>query len=243
MRYIASIIAVALGLFSGEAAARSDIDQFRNIPWGASVDTVRRYFNLIGPTDIGGKVDAYVSPESTFGDLYGDLIFNFYGGKLVRFRAFLGVNDSGDRFRAVLRVMNASSGWSQLYLKTASTEIPLLVKPVVNPFKPPSPPPRSFSEAQSVWIEAPVSEDALLVYKRTASYRDVMNVITGKSTALRGVIITLHKGFVSATFAPARDLIREIDQAGEGGGESAQPSTPDPSDTKDLDMLKPLAPK
>lgn len=243
MKNSLSIIAVLLGLsgglFGGGAAARAEIDLFKPLNWGMSIESVRKYYNLIGPTDIGGNVNVYASPDNPFGDLYGDLFFNFHAGRLIQFHMFLGEKDTGNRFRSVLRVMNGASAWTQIFLKAGTIEIPLLVKPVIDPFKPPPPPPTSFDEAKSVWIESQISDEAVFIYKQKRSYREFMRVVTAKSDSLRGVVINLHKGFVSATFVPARDLVPELDQTGE---DAAAAQSQDP-ENKTLDLLKPLAPK
>ena len=239
MKYRLAVCAVLLGLFSGSGAARADADLFRPLSWGMSIETVRKYYNLIGPTDIGASVSVYASPDNAFGDIYGDLYFNFHAGKLSRFRMFLGERDTGDRFRAALRVMNGTSAWSQIFLRAGSVEIPILVKPLIDPFKPPPPPPTSFSEAKSVWIESPISDEAVFIFKQKKSYREFMKVMTARNDGLRGVVINLHKGFVSATIAPARELIPELEQTGDDAGafQSQEP------ENKVLDILKPVAPK
>ncbi|MEI6559947.1 MAG: hypothetical protein WCO00_16215 [Rhodospirillaceae bacterium] len=240
MRTILLMIVLACTLVGGDAAAQQNADLFKTLPWGASVESVRKYFTLIGPVDIGGKVNVYTSPDNPFGDLYGDLILNFHAGKLTRFRVFLGDHDSGDRFRAVLKVMHGASAWNEIYLKLGSVEIPLLVKPVTDPFKPPPPPPKTFTEAKSMWIESPISDEAVYIFKQSRQLREMMKSLIAKNTKLRGALITLHKGFVAATFAPARDLIQELDQTGDESRDTLIPKGPE---SKDLELLMPLAPK
>ncbi len=240
MKSVVMIAALLLGLFAGRGEARADADLFRPLAWGMSIENVRKYYNLIGPTDIGGRVNVYVSPDNPFGDIYGDLIFNFHAGKLARFRVFLGEKDSGDRFRAALRVLNNASGWSQIFLKAGSVEIPLLVKPALDPLRPPPSPPASFDEAKSVWVETAISDEALYVFKQKRSFRDFMKAVTARDETMRGAIVSLHKGFVTANFAPARELIQELEQP---GGDTPQTVMPQDSGSKDLDLLKPVAPK
>ncbi|MEI7610525.1 MAG: hypothetical protein WCJ64_24355, partial [Rhodospirillaceae bacterium] len=191
-------------------------------------------------TDIGGAANVYVVPDAPFADLYGQLIFKFHGGRLERFRIFLGDKDSGDRFRSALRVMSGASAWTQIFLRSGSVDIPLLIKPVVDPFKPAPAPPTSFSEGKSVWIESPISDDALFIYKQKRSYREFLKVVIGRSESLRGAVVSLHQGFVTVSFVPARDLIGELEQGGEDGLVSLQPQE---RDNKDLDLLKPVAPR
>ena len=240
MRYILPILVLLCGLAATDAQARSEIDLFKTLAWGTPIDTVRKYYRLVGPTDIGGNTNVYVSPDNPFGDIYGDLIFNFQGGKLTRFRVFLGDKDSGDRFRAALRVMSGATGWTQIFLKAGAVEIPLLVKPAIDPFKPPPPPPTSFADAKSVWIEGPLTDEALFTFKQKKSYRDLIRIVTAKSESLRGVVVSLRKGFVTVSFAPARDLVQELEQTSEDIVDTLQTKE---SESKDLDLLKPVAPK
>ena len=240
MKYILSILALACGLTAPDAFARTDIDLFKHLSWGVTVDNVRKYYHLVGPTDIGGNVNVYVSPENPFGDLYGDLIFNFRANKLTRFRIFLGDKDSGDRFRAAINVMRSSAAWNQIFLKTGSAEIPILVKPVIDPFKPPAPPPTTFTDAKSVWVETAITEEAVFTFKQKRSYRDLMRIVAGKNETLRGAVISLRKGFVTAYFAPARELVQELEQTAQEAMENAPTKE---TDFKDLDLLKPVAPK
>ena len=237
------LIAAALGVClcgtAGEARAGGDL--FRSMAWGTPLEVVRRTYNLIGPTDIGGHTNVYVSHDAPFGDLYGDLIANFQGGKLARFRLFLGSGDSGDRFRSGLRVMSDAGGWTQIFLKAGEIEIPLLIKPVTDPFRPPPAPPSSFAEARSVWIEGPIPDEALFIYKQKRSYREFMKVVTAHRDALRAAVVTLHKGFVTVAFVPAHELINDLEHATvEEPTESVAPQEPE---GKDLELLKPVAPK
>ncbi len=240
IRVMIGFVALLAGFNAGDVYARQDIDLFKSLTWGSSPNAVRKYYNLVGPTDVGGKVNVYVSPDSHFGDIYGDLILNFQAGKLTRFRMFLGDKDSGDRFRAALRVMSSSSAWSQIFLQAGGVEVPLLVKPVVVQFKTPPQPPPTFREGKSVWIESPISEEALFAFKQKKSYPDLMKLVIVRNPEVRGAIVTLHNGFVSVTFAPARDLIQELDRVGEDRIETVQPQEPE---NKDLELLRPVAPK
>ena len=221
--------------------ARAGADLFRSLTWGTPLEVVRRSYNLIGPTDIGGHTNVNVSHDAPFGDLYGDLIANVQGGRLARFRDFRGGGDSGDRFRSVLRVMSDPGNWTQIFLKAGEIQIPLLVKPVTDPFRPPPAPPPSFAEARSVWIEGPISDEALFIYKQKRSYREFMKVVTAHNDALRAVVVTLHKGFVAASFVPARDLVNDLEH--EAMDEPVEASSPQEPEGKDLELLKPVAPK
>ena len=54
------------------------------------------------------------------------------------------------------------------------------------------------------------------------------------------MVVSLRKGFVSVSFAPARELVQELEQTGEEIIDTLQTKE---SESKDLDLLKPVAPK